>query len=46
MILGSVDNCGKILGIVVCIWGNEEVKYVKIVFMGNKVVIFNYEGLE
>ena len=45
-ILGSADNCGKTLGTVACTWGNEEAKHVKIVFMGNKAVTFNYEGLE
>ena len=45
-ILGSADNCGKPLGTLACTWGNEEAKHVKIVFMGNKAVTFNYEGLE
>lgn len=34
------------MGIMVCIWGNEDSKYVKIVFMGDKVVIFIYDGLK
>lgn len=46
LILGFVDNCGKIMGIMVCMWGSEDEKYVKVVFMGDKVVIFIYDGFK
>jgi len=34
------------MGAVSCVWGNEEAKHVKIVFMGDKAVTFSYDGLE
>ena len=45
-ILGSADNCGKTLGTLACVWGNEEAKHVKVVFMGDKAVTFTYDGLK
>lgn len=45
-VLGKADNCGKTLGTLACTWGDEEAKHIKIVFMGNKAVTFNYDGLE
>ncbi|NDV89917.1 DUF3862 domain-containing protein [Alteromonas sp. 345S023] len=45
-IIGNADNCGKTLGTLACTWGNEDAKHIKIVFMGNKAVTFNYDGLE
>jgi len=45
-VLGSADNCSKTMGAESCIWGTEEAKHVKIVFMGNKAVTFSYDGLK
>ncbi len=44
-ILGSADHCGKTLGATSCTWGDEEAKYVKIVFMGDKAATFSYDRL-
>ena len=44
-VLGGADNCSKTMGTMACTWGNEESKYVKIVFMGDKAITFNYSGL-
>jgi hypothetical protein len=45
-IIGNADNCGKTLGTLACTWGSEDAKHIKIVFMGDKAVTFNYDGLE
>ncbi|MBO7921636.1 DUF3862 domain-containing protein [Alteromonas sp. KS69] len=45
-VIGAADNCSKTMGAVSCVWGNEEAKHVKIVFMGDKAVTFSYDGLE
>ena len=45
-VLGSADNCGKTMATLACTWGDEEAKHIKIVFMGDKAVTFNYDGLE
>ena len=45
-VIGSADNCGKTMGTLACTWGDENAKHVKIVFMGDKAITFNYEGLE
>lgn len=45
-VLGSADNCGKTLGTLACVWGDEDAKHVKVVFMGDKAITFTYEGLK
>ncbi|MDO6567454.1 DUF3862 domain-containing protein [Alteromonas sp. 1_MG-2023] len=45
-VIGAADNCAKTLGTTSCIWGNEDAKHVKIVFMGDKAVTFSYDGLQ
>ncbi|NDW14945.1 DUF3862 domain-containing protein [Alteromonas genovensis] len=45
-IIGSADKCGKTMGTMACTWGNEESSYIKIVFMADKAVTFNYSGLK
>ena len=45
-VIGSADNCAKIMGTLACTWGDENAKHVKIVFMGDKAITFNYDGLE
>lgn len=45
-VLGSADDCGKTMGTEACVWGDEEAKHIKIVFMADKAVTFSYEGLE
>ncbi|WP_338517180.1 DUF3862 domain-containing protein [Alteromonas gracilis] len=45
-VIGSADNCGKTMGTLACTWGDENAKHVKIVFMGDKAITFNYDGLE
>lgn len=45
-IIGSADNCGKTMGTMACTWGDEESSYIKIVFMADKAVTFNYSGLK
>jgi len=46
VLTGCSNNCSKTMGAVSCVWGNEEAKHVKIVFMGDKAVTFSYDGLE
>jgi hypothetical protein len=43
-ILGDADECGGAVGIQNCTWGEEE-KYIKINFVGKKVVLFSSKGL-
>ena len=45
-ILGSADTCGKTMGTLACVWGTEDAKHVKIVFMADKAITFTYEGLK
>jgi hypothetical protein len=45
-VIGSADNCSKTMGTLACTWGDENAKHVKIVFMGDKAITFNYDGLQ
>ena len=45
-IIGSADNCGKTMGTMACTWGDEDSSFIKIIFMGDKAVTFNYSGLK
>ena len=43
-ILGDADECGGALGVENCTWGKEDT-YIKINFVGKKVVLFSANGL-
>lgn len=43
-ILGDADECGGVVGVENCTWGGDE-KYIKINFVGKKVVLFSAKGL-
>jgi hypothetical protein len=43
-ILGDPDECGGAVGVENCTWGGGE-KYIKINFVGKKVVLFSSKGL-
>lgn len=43
-ILGDADECGGAVGVENCTWGKDE-KYIKINFVGKKVVLFSAKGL-
>mgnify|MGYP001548926085 CR=1 FL=1 len=43
-ILGEADDCGGAVGVKNCTWGTAE-KYIKINFVGEKVVLFSAKGL-
>jgi len=43
-ILGDADACGGVVGVENCTWGGGE-KYIKINFVGKKVVLFSAKGL-
>lgn len=43
--IGSADSCNKSLGTLSCIWGEEEGKHVKVMFMSDKAVTFSYNKL-
>ncbi|WP_420935725.1 DUF3862 domain-containing protein [Alteromonas sp. A081] len=45
-IIGSADHCGKTMGTMACTWGNEDASYIKIIFMADKAITFNYSGLK
>lgn len=44
-VIGTADNCTKSLGTVSCLWGDENGKNVKVVFMADKAIGFSYDGL-
>lgn len=44
-VIGTADNCSKSLGTVSCLWGDENGKNVKVVFMADKAIGFSYDGL-
>jgi len=43
-ILGDADECGGAVGVENCTWGGGE-KYIKVNFVGKKVVLFSAKGL-
>lgn len=43
-ILGEADECSGAIGIKNCRWGGDK-KYIKVKFVGNKVVLFSGQGL-
>jgi hypothetical protein len=43
-ILGNPDQCSGAVGVQNCTWGGGE-KYIKINFVGKKVVLFSSKGL-
>ena len=43
-ILGEADECSSTVGLEKCTWGGGE-KYIKVNFIGKKVVLFSSEGL-
>jgi hypothetical protein len=43
-ILGDADECSGAVGVENCTWGGGE-KYIKINFVGKKVVLFSSKGL-
>jgi hypothetical protein len=43
-ILGDADECSGAVGVEKCTWGGEE-KYIRVNFIGKKVVLFSSEGL-
>lgn len=45
-IIGTADNCGKTMGTMACTWGDEDSSFIKIMFMADKAVTFNYSGLK
>ncbi len=44
-VLGSAERCSRSLGTQSCMWGDEEDKHIKVMFMNNKAVTFSYEGI-
>ncbi|WP_218309481.1 outer membrane protein assembly factor BamE [Alteromonas antoniana] len=44
-VIGTADNCSKSMGTVSCLWGDENGKNVKVVFMADKAIGFSYDGL-
>ncbi len=44
-VIGGADECSKTMGTVSCIWGDENGKNVKVVFMADKAIGFSYDGL-
>ena len=43
-ILGDADECGGAVGVENCSWGGGEM-YIKVNFVGKKVVLFSMKGL-
>jgi hypothetical protein len=43
-ILGEADECSGAVGVEKCTWGGGE-KYIKVNFIGKKVVLFSSKGL-
>jgi hypothetical protein len=43
-ILGDADECSGAVGVENCTWGKDD-KYIKINFVGKKVVLFSAKGL-
>jgi hypothetical protein len=43
-ILGDADECSDAVGVKNCTWGGAE-KYIKVNFIGKKVVLFSSKGL-
>jgi len=44
-IIGGADNCSETLGTMSCVWGNEQGKHVKALFMADKAVSYSFNGL-
>lgn len=44
-LLGSAERCSRSLGTQSCLWGDEDNKHIKVMFMNNKAVTFSYEGI-
>lgn len=44
-LIGGADNCAKTMGTMSCVWGDEDSKQVKVLFMGDKAVSFSFSGL-
>jgi len=43
-VLGGPDRCSDVLGAKSCIWG-DDTRYIRVNFIGEKVVIFTAENL-
>jgi len=43
-VLGGPDRCSDVLGAKSCIWGDES-RFIRVNFIGEKVVIFTAENL-
>lgn len=44
-VLGSAERCSRSLGTQSCLWGDEESKHIKVMFMNDQAVTFSYEGI-
>ncbi|QPG04590.1 DUF3862 domain-containing protein [Salinimonas marina] len=44
-VLGEAQACSKMMGALNCRWGDEDGKFIKVVFMADKAVAFSYENL-
>lgn len=43
-ILGTADECSRVIGVKKCTWGDSE-KHIKVNFAGDKVIMFSSKGL-
>ncbi len=44
-ILGKAQSCDRSVGVEVCLWGDEQSKYIKVRFMANNAATFSHQGL-
>jgi hypothetical protein len=44
-VMGSADKCDEALGFRSCEWGSEQ-KYIRVKYMGGKVIALSKRGLE
>ncbi|MCC2604378.1 DUF3862 domain-containing protein [Planctobacterium marinum] len=45
-IIGAPSNCSETLGTTSCIWGSEDGKHIKIIFLGDNATTFSNNGLK
>lgn len=44
-LLGDPNSCTESMGVKSCTWGNE-IKYIKINFLGDQTVVFSIKGIK
>ncbi|RDV27533.1 outer membrane protein assembly factor BamE [Alteromonas aestuariivivens] len=45
-IIGKPDNCSETLGSTSCIWGSDDGRHIKVLFMADKAMTFSNDGLK